>query len=77
MKLTSVGVKNFFTALYRNTKGWIIDKRLLTDRKTLALREKTCRNCSFMDRGQCQICECFVDVKVKLRAEKCPLGFWE
>lgn len=45
------------------------------DEQTRRLNE--CENCDQLTRTrQCQVCKCFVDEKILLTTEKCPLKKW-
>ena len=39
-------------------------------------RINNCLNCEHFARGTCKKCGCFMNVKVRLEAAKCPIGKW-
>jgi len=37
----------------------------------------TCEECELFDQGRmCEVCTCYMDIKVKFKAAKCPEGKW-
>jgi len=44
----------------------------LTPDRVAAIREARCQLCPHHSGGQCQICTCIVDIKVRLATESCP-----
>ena len=49
---------------------------------TIAAREATCGGCEHLDRSllgirRCDKCGCSVAAKIRLKAERCPVGKWE
>ena len=39
-------------------------------------RIKLCLDCKDFKEGRCNLCGCFMDVKVRIEAAKCPAGKW-
>lgn len=64
----------FFVAIWRwlRSGGEFVSFR--KEQKRLAV----CKQCPFYDRRiqQCDVCTCFVPLKVKLKTEDCPYGYW-
>lgn len=46
------------------------------DETTINDRKNLCESCEHYDFGVCNQCGCFCSAKVKLKAEKCPIGIW-
>jgi len=65
-------------AAYRALKAYLIGRRLFVPPVEVARRECICRACPYFIRStaQCEVCTCFVYMKVKLKTETCPKGFW-
>lgn len=53
-------------------------KRLLTNKKEQEERLSICKTCSFYDEKQirCTQCGCFLEAKVKVASQYCPVGKW-
>lgn len=51
---------------------------VLADQKTVDKRLSLCETCRFFNRDdrQCTVCTCLVDLKVQLKTESCPKGYW-
>ena len=49
----------------------------LCDGETYHKRFSTCQACDRLQNGRCLECGCFMKLKSKLAAMKCPLGKWE
>lgn len=63
-----------FRTLWAKIRGF---RALCTPREE-AIRFDKCAECPFLTESlQCQVCGCFVELKVKLTAEKCPKGKWK
>lgn len=72
-KLSS-GIKSLFTAAKNAAQG--IDQSV--PEAVLNARLELCNACPRLSvTRQCKECLCFVDLKTKLRQEKCPLDKWE
>jgi len=56
----------------------VIQNRLLLEEPEFASRIKTCKNCEFFipETSRCSKCGCFMQIKAKLIAAKCPLDKW-
>ena len=39
-------------------------------------RIEICKKCKYYRRGRCKICGCFMFIKAKFQASKCPKGYW-
>jgi len=48
------------------------------DKEVAILRMQTCLSCPELIKisHQCKKCGCFMDIKTKLSAAKCPIGKW-
>lgn len=68
--LVSTG-KNFYNAVSEN-------KKITSDRLNATQRLNICNQCPNFSKnlGRCDVCGCFVSLKVKLEFETCPLGKW-
>jgi hypothetical protein len=50
---------------------------LLADRDIILERINICRGCEFLKKHtRCEKCGCFMKIKTKLTAAKCPIGKW-
>lgn len=65
-------------AVFRNTKSVAQGNDLLAPPMLVDSRIAVCERCPnfIFDSRQCDLCDCFVDVKTMLRAESCPLDKW-
>jgi hypothetical protein len=50
---------------------------VIAPERTQSLRRQTCHTCPHRVGEQCQICTCFIGVKVMLSSESCPKGYWK
>lgn len=50
--------------------------QVLASDRVSAHRKSICDACPKRVGDQCGVCTCFIDAKVVLNSEKCPLGFW-
>jgi hypothetical protein len=66
-------------------QAWSVTKAVTTfvagggatvDKTTYQARLAVCDACPQRDNHRCKRCGCFVSVKAKFPAEKCPLGLW-
>lgn len=50
-----------------------VPQEVLMDRKAI------CEQCEYMNekKTKCTLCGCFYNKKISLKAEQCPMGFWE
>jgi len=66
---------SFFLAVFR----WITAGGEIVPERVENQRYARCRICEFYDARikQCEICGCFVPLKIKLATEECPLGRWK
>jgi hypothetical protein len=55
-------------------------KRVISNSETYAKRLKVCENCASSKRSAsvlvCDVCGCFLKLKMSIAASKCPLGKW-
>ena len=75
------------TAVQRIAHGVVGLAKVLTNVNrasdaTIAAREATCGGCEHLDRSllgirRCDKCGCAVAAKIRLKAERCPVGKWE
>lgn len=51
---------------------------LFTDETKMDIRMDTCANCKSFDKSssRCGLCGCFMNLKIRLEASRCPIGKW-
>lgn len=64
-------IVNGITGITKSTLGF--DRA--TD-ETILNRKIICNQCKFKQKNKCNICGCYVNIKVKINNEKCPKDFW-
>jgi len=71
--------KNLAGSGARVAAGLIRGKAVKTTRQVQSTRLKICKSCALFDpdTGVCGECGCFMEVKVGLAVERCPLGKWK
>lgn len=59
-------------------KNYIQNGEILSGDEKIDFRINVCYNCKCLDKetSRCSLCGCFMKVKVKLDAAKCPIGKW-
>jgi hypothetical protein len=40
-------------------------------------KQRELASCPFQQNGICNLCGCFVSIKVRLASEQCPAGYWK
>ncbi len=60
-------IKTFLHALVQFFKRPELAPKSVQDK-----RYERCRTCPQNDSGQCQICSCYIPIKIMLATEKCP-----
>lgn len=69
--------KNGISSLFEAAKNLATGVDQSVPVEVHAVRIETCNGCpKLMVTRQCGECLCFVDLKTKLRQEKCPLDKW-
>jgi len=65
-------------ALYRQVRAYFRGDRLIVSGRVSAKRRKICNACIWRDpvSNQCLKCSCFLDLKVELTTESCPIDKW-
>lgn len=70
--------------MVRSAYSWLFGFDVLANDNEEMDRWRCCLNCphrkpipGVSDMGQCQICSCLIEFKVKLASEKCPIGKWK
>jgi hypothetical protein len=68
----------FFQAIWRAAASWLGGQGALADDVLRRQRANECAFCEEYDpeTAQCMVCTCFVSLKVALKSEKCPRGYW-
>lgn len=73
-KIISSGVKSLFKAAKNAATG--VDQ--VASEEVIKARLELCNRCpKLLLTRQCGECLCFVDLKTKLKQEKCPLDKWK
>jgi hypothetical protein len=68
---------NAFRTAMRTAWAWARRYEILADEEDARKRLIHCEFCSALSRSrQCDVCTCFVDAKVLLNPEECPVGKW-
>lgn len=64
----------FLAAMWRWLRG---GGEFVTQRREQK-RRRVCERCPFRDPkiDQCDVCGCYIPLKVKLKTEECPYGYW-
>ena len=69
--------KNAGGALAKNLKSVMRGNKLNADPDEVERRKAICADCEFNRKNRCLKCGCWLQYKVRLRAESCPIGKWE
>ena len=72
-------IKNSLASLSKKAASAIINKEKITsDPDSAEKRLDICNKCAKLCKqsGRCELCGCFVTLKVKLQFESCPAGKW-
>ena len=48
----------------------------LASKELIAIRKKKCESCKHRKGRRCNICKCFLDIKIKFLATHCPIKIW-
>lgn len=64
-----------------------MDERDEADIETIKVRENACKSCEYNKEKKCQICECYIELKVRSKVNRtkigkkeithCPKGKWD
>jgi hypothetical protein len=54
----------------------IISRLGLAEEKLAETRLKICGKCEHYSHHQCAKCGCFMFIKARIKAMKCPIGLW-
>lgn len=65
------GVKEFITSA-----AMVAKNPKLTLKDLEKQRWEKCKKCEYLKNRRCKICGCFLDVKIKFQAMRCPKGKW-
>ena len=65
-----------FKAIARAFWAFVTRKPVFVSNQVADTRKAICSTCYLAHNGQCLECTCFIDTKVLLATEKCPLGRW-
>jgi hypothetical protein len=65
----------FVAAVWR----WLREGAGIVPERVEKARYARCKTCEFYDPRvkQCEVCGCFVPLKIKLPTEECPYGRWK
>ncbi len=71
-------IPNFFGAIWKLVRGFFRGEETLASEELTASRLGVCEGCPRFckESRQCEVCTCFVDVKVALKSASCPLDYW-
>lgn len=60
------------------SKSLLDEGPMFSDALTTQFRLTLCNSCEFFnsDSGRCSKCGCFMKIKAKIQAAKCPIGKW-
>jgi hypothetical protein len=83
---------NWIEDLKRNLVKYAIivdslDEKDEADAQSIKLREEACKSCDKNVNNVCQVCECYIDLKVRSKVNRnklgkkeithCPMGKWD
>lgn len=70
--------KNLGKSVVNNTLNVIKGNRLTLPKEESNIRFEICKGCEYFlpEEKRCSDCGCFLVLKTRLRAEKCPQGKW-
>ena len=66
-------------AKYSKIKGFIETGTAIIKNPTIINSEKrlkVCKKCKYLKGNRCSVCGCFMFIKAKFQASKCPKGYW-
>jgi len=66
------------TAASKGVSAVVNEKKIISDQLSAEKRLDICNRCPHLEKkmGRCDLCGCFVSLKVKLDFETCPAGKW-
>jgi len=70
--------KNLASSASKGVSAVVNEKKIISDQLSAEKRLDICNQCPHLEKkmGRCDICGCFVSLKVKLDFETCPAGKW-
>jgi hypothetical protein len=71
-------IKNATTSIGQNIKEMISGNSIMVEEAVSSSRLEICKKCDFFDNAnnRCKKCGCYMEIKTKLRIEKCPVNKW-
>jgi len=67
-----------FAASIKDTARRLLENPSIAPRRVSILRMELCKECDkfLPERGQCSVCQCFMELKTKMANMRCPLDKW-
>lgn len=69
-------IQNALDALGRVVNAAATGDQVFVNQQVKDRRLEVCKKCPSFEQGKCLRCGCFVDLKARLRTERCPEGKW-
>ena len=69
-------ISNFVLSVANAIANAIKSGKIVASKESISKRIEMCKKCRHLSGNRCSVCGCFVNIKVGINGEKCPLNHW-
>lgn len=69
-------VSNFILSVANAIAYVVKNGKISASQNEVVKRISTCNSCRHLTENRCSVCGCFINMKVGMISEKCPLNKW-